>query len=421
MIKAIIIFFIAASAAFGQLSLSNCYELADSNYPLAKATALQQDVTAMQLELLDTKYLPEISFYGKAQYQSDVPTIAVDAPIPGLSFPEIPRDQYNVGLNINQVIWDGGIISSKKSQELVNSARERNSIDIQLFGLHRKIDELFFGIIYLREKRKSLNLLQATLEEKFKVVNSAVVNGVALSGDLDVLKVEILRIEQNRASMESQQLALIQSLSEIIGKEIAFDEDLFLPELDVSASGSLMLRPEYDRFKLGIENLDAYADLTDAKYMPKINAFANAGYARPGYDIFNPDFQAIYMVGIRANWNIWNWNASDKEIESIEVQKKILKVRRNTFTKNLKIAEKKYLNEITNLEKVLDSDLQIIRIRKGITEQASSKYSNGTITISDFVSKVNSESEANLNYEYNKIRLIKAKLNYLTLFGKEDY
>ncbi len=424
-IKVVAIFFISAWIAYGQVSLNDCYKLADDNYPLSKAAALQKEMAAMKLEVLDTKYLPGVSLYGKAQYQSDVPTVTINAPIPGISFPVIQKDQYNVGLNINQVIWDGGTISSMKQSELINSAKSQNEIEIQLFGLHRKIDDIFFGILYIREKIKSLDLLRATLEEKSKVVNSAVRNGVALSGDLDVLKVEILKLRQSMASLESQELALIQSLSEIIGKELENNADFDLPKLNISAFDSIfdsiLLRPEYDSFELGIKNLEAHKDLTNAKYMPKINAFANAGYARPGYNFFNPDFQTIYMIGVRANWNIWSWNASAKEIETIEMQKEILKVSENTFTKNLKIAEKQYLNEIANLEKVLDSDLQIIDIRKAIASQASSQYSNGVVNISDYVADVNSETEARLNHEYHKIQLVRAKLNYLTLFGKEDY
>lgn len=86
--------------ASAQLTLEECQRKAQDNYPL---------VTQYQLIRLSEEYslanaakgnLPQISLSGKASYQSDATTLPFE--VPGVSFRGMPKDQYQVMVEVRQ-------------------------------------------------------------------------------------------------------------------------------------------------------------------------------------------------------------------------------------------------------------------------------------------------------------------------------
>ncbi|HSL86217.1 MAG TPA: hypothetical protein VK861_04735, partial [Bacteroidales bacterium] len=75
--------------------------------------------------------------------------------------------------------------------------------------------------------------------------------------------------------------------------------------------------------------------------------------------------------------------------------------------------------EIRSLTSLLESDTDLIGLRKRITASAESKYENGTITATELLSEMNSERQALLNHEIHKISLALAKAEYMNISGKE--
>ena len=68
---------------------------------------------------------------------------------------------------------------------------------------------------------------------------------------------------------------------------------------------------------------------------------------------------------------------------------------------------------------MVESDSVLITLRKRITIAAESQYDNGTLTATDYMREMNSEKEARINYEIHKISLVKARVEYLNITGKD--
>lgn len=58
-----------------QLTLEECQQLAQENYPLLKRYNLIQQTTEYSLQNINRGYLPQLVFSGQATYQSDVATL----------------------------------------------------------------------------------------------------------------------------------------------------------------------------------------------------------------------------------------------------------------------------------------------------------------------------------------------------------
>ena len=154
--------------------------------------------------------------------------------------------------------------------------------------------------------------------------------------------------------------------------------------------------------------------------MPKAFGFATLGYGNPpGSDFFRDEFAPYYIVGAGVKWNIFDWNKSKNEKQMVTIQKSIIENRKNDLTDNLRRQLESKNAEIQSLKALIESDSELITLRKRITSSAESQYENGTITATDYLNEMNSERQALVNYEIHKINLALANVEYLNISGKE--
>ena len=129
-------------------------------------------------------------------------------------------------------------------------------------------------------------------------------------------------------------------------------------------------------------------------------------------------FRPWWLFGAKLTWNPWNWNQNKNEKQILSVQSDILRAQQETFDKNLRITSRKELGEIAKYAEMLPQDEGIIELRAKITRTAASQLDNGVITSSDYIARLNEETQARLSLEIHRVQLVRAKLNYLYTQGK---
>jgi outer membrane protein TolC len=406
--------------------LTECYNLSEKNYPMTKQFQAEQGISDRIIENYNSMYLPQMKLVGQAQYQSDVTKIdlKLNIQIPGFKMPVIPspsNDQYKIGLTVNQLIWDGGIISGSKEVELINNKINSQSINSQLYGLKQRINEAYFGILVIEENIKSLIILKQDLNTKLDRVNVSVANGVALQITADMLTAEILKIDQNLIKLKSKKSAAFSILSDLTGIKLNEDLELLQPVVGESPTDVMPeTRPEYKSFVLAGEQADKYISIAEARYMPKFSAFGQAMYGKPGLNLFDPDFQTFYIIGVQATWDFWSWGTKSREKEILEMKKDIINTTKSTFTLGLKMQSRQMSEDINNYEEIIQKDREIIELKKKIAETVSTQLDNGIITASEYIAEVNAEAIARLNLEIHKLELLQSKISFLTIAGETD-
>jgi outer membrane protein TolC len=185
------------------LKLAECYGLAIQNYPLSENIQLYGRIGELKRSNIESRYYPQISLFGQAQYQSDVTKIDIDLTLPGglkPAFPEMVKDQYKIGINLNQLIWDGGAAASEKSLEETKSLLDEKNTLVELYSLKEKVNSSFFNIMIIREREKSLETAKNDLENNIKIISSLVENGVLLESNLDILKAALITISRKKTN-----------------------------------------------------------------------------------------------------------------------------------------------------------------------------------------------------------------------------
>ncbi len=400
-----------------KVTLNDCYESAIKNYPTVKQIEYQKNISELKIENISSKYLPELNLFGQATYQSDVTKIVI--PFPGIVIPQQDKDQYKAGISVDQLIWDGGIVSNSKEVEAAQSSATQKSIEADLYNLKKIINDIYFNILIIRIKIGQLEITKSDLFEKLNTIKVRISNGVLLQSNADIIEAEILKIQQAQDELFTNAASLINSLNILTKNSYELSDDFELPVPSYAPyPDTSRFRKEYELFSLNKTSLDALQGLNNAKYYPKLSVFGQAMYGRPGFNMFNPDFQTFYIVGIKASWNLWNWNITSRDNEALKIQKDILNTQEELFAMNLSISLQTHINEIDKLERMIEKDKQIIELRKKIVAQTSSQLDNGIITATEYVAEVNAEAFAVQSLEIHKIELVKTKVNYLTILGK---
>jgi outer membrane protein TolC len=398
------------------LSLQQAYDLAQKNYPLIKQRELLKQTTGLTIDNLNKGYLPQFSLGGQATYQSEVTTI--DVPIPGFKFNPPSKDQYKILADLNQVIYDGGVIKQQKNIQQMNEEVNQQKIEVDLYTIKDRINQLFLGVIYFDEQLKQIELVKADLNDGIKKVQAQVNNGVALKSNLNLLQVQLLTTDQRGIELKASRKGLIDVLSLFINQPLPETVQLETPVVPSISYGDIQ-RPELKLFSYQDQLLNSQTKLIDAKNLPKANFFVQGGYGKPGLDFLKNQFDFFYTTGVRFNWNFGGLYTQKREKKIIDVNKKIVDIQKETFLLNTNTALKQQESEINKYQQLIAADQQIIELRTKVKQAANAQLENGVITTIDFLQDVNAEDQARQNLIIHQIQLLQSQINYMTLAGKQ--
>lgn len=414
--KILFLYWLFLSPQSDTLRLEECYQKAMEQFPLNRQIKIYDNILDLRLKNLNAKYLPEPTLNAQTTYQSDVTVFPLS--LPGVSIPQQHKDGYQVSLLANQLIYDFGVISKQKDVEKAQTVNDKKSVEVELYKLKTQVNEAYFSILLLQEKEKSLRLTDEDVRTKLSSIRSRVKNGTSLPSNADILEAELLKIAQASAETRANKKASIDVLSQLLNIPLDESLNLAIPHDVFSTPASALKRPEYAAFDLSRKRLGRSINLTSRHNLPKISAFLQLSYARPGVNAFDNTFQKYYIAGLRASWTFWNWNTDNRDKEILRQQQSLIGAQEEAFTKNISIAAQKNLSEIDKLQELIKLDHEIIVLRKKVTQQLSSQLDNGVVTSSEYLTELNAEHQAALTLESHKIQLIKAQTDYRITIGE---
>lgn len=404
-----------ADAQEPALTLQQCYRLALQNHPLSAQNRLLEQSSQIQQKIWDEDNLPQLNMNGQATYQSAVTALPVK--IPGISIPTISKDQYKVTLDANQVIYGGGTNQNQKIVEQSNLAINKQGTESDLYKIREQVNLVYFNILLTNYTLDILKISKEELEARLKNIESGVANGAVLPVNSTVLKAEIITVEQKSIEAASQKSAFIALMSVLTGSVIPDNATFTEPEILVDPDHYSDMRPEYKLFDLQQQKMDAMKNLAWTKRNPRVYAFGNLGYGRPGLNMFKEDADLFYIVGAKVTWNFWNWHQTNQELQILDLNKQIIENQKKAFDLNTRASIQQFLSDITKTSDLLKTDEAIIALRVEITANASSQLENGVITATEYLTDYNAEIQARLSKSLHRVQLMQAKAGYQATTG----
>lgn len=400
-------------SAFAQ-SLDECRRLAREHYPEIRLYDLITQTEQYNLSNAAKAWIPQITISGQATYQSAAPTypeaFSSMMQTNGIHMTGVQKDQYKVAVDVSQHIWDGG--KSKADRALAEAEAEelRRKTDVSLYDIQSRVDNIYFGILLLDERKAQTEALIALLESNLARMRTYYKNGVAMQADVDILEAELLTARQTLGQVESSRSSYRRMLEIFIGQALTS------PQLERPAMKELgsrtSARPELALFDAQTNKLEAQRKAIYASLMPRFSAFAQGYYGYPGLDMFksmtSSDGTLNALVGLRMSWNIGTFYTKKNNLEKLNIAQKQIAVGRDIFLFNTEMQTIQEDGKIDRLRKAIEEDNRIVELRQRVRKAAESQLVNGVIDTTDLLRKITDETTANLNRSTHEIELLQA-------------
>lgn len=402
-------------ASAEEYTLDGIQQLAHVNYPAIRQFELIDRIADFSLANASSAWAPQISLSGQATYQSDVvsfPESMTDVfSMLGVDISGLHKDQYKLALNIEQTLWDGGYTKSRKESVLAEKEVFSKSVEVELYALADKVNQLYFGILVLDEQLRLNDLASGILEDNRKIIRSYIDNGLAKPSDLAKVDAELIANSQQRTRICSSRKAYIQVLSVMTGRELSEEDTFVRPEPVLYSDSPQSNRPElklYDAMALSIE-----ADRTAVKsmLMPRFSLFAQGLYGYPGLNMFEDmmeyRWRPNFYVGVRFQWNISAFYTKRNTERRLDASVRQVELQRETFLYGKRIEQVRLNADIEQMRKILEDDDRLINIRTSIREASESQLRNGTLLISDLLRDINDEHRARIDKSIHELEYLK--------------
>lgn len=398
---------LGATLTSAQLTLDACQRQAQANYPQVRQYGLIEKSREYDLSNAGKGYLPQFSLSGKATYQSDITKLPVE--IPGIDVKTAPKDQYQVMLEVQQTIWDGGDIHARKRMMHAASDVEMGKQEVDMYALNDRINQLYFGILLLDEQLKQNQLLLDELARTHQQVSNYIANGIASQSDLDAVSVEQLNTKQRRIELETSRHAYLNMLSAFIGKGVSAETTLLKPVLEEEASSvesGMNNRPELRWLDAQGEQLRVQESTLNTRLMPRFGLFVQGTYGNPGLNILRDEFSTCYIAGVRMSWNFGSLYTLKNDRRRIDNTRQQIETSRDVFLFNTHLQATQQDASVVSMRRQMKDDDEIIRLRENIRRAAEAKVENGTLTVTDMLREITNESMAKQTKALHEIQLL---------------
>jgi outer membrane protein TolC len=397
--------------ALGQ-TLEECQQAAERNYPLIRQYGLIEKTTELTVANIQKGWLPQVSASAQATYQSDV--VAWPDEMRGmlgqmgLNFEGLKKDQYKIGLDVQQKVFDGGAIKSQKEIARKQGDVQTAQNEVNMYQVRKRVNEMYFGLLLIDEQIVLNKDLQELLMQNEKKLASMVKNGTAAESDFQNVKAERLNVAQQTISLQAQRHTLVRMLSTFCGIEV---KEAVKPKIVATMSQQTRQRPELKAIDAQLQLADAQEKALDAALMPKLGVFAQGYYGYPGYNMFEDMLSRKFswngMIGARLTWNIGALYTRKNDKAKIQLQRETAQTSRDVFLFNNNMEQIQQNENIERYRKLMADDEEIITLRSSIRKAAESKLSHGIIDVNDLVKEINNENAARVGQSMHEIQMLK--------------
>jgi outer membrane protein TolC len=293
---------------------------------------------------------------------------------------------------------------------------ELASLKKDLYQVNFSVSRAYFSIMFLQENLKIIDNVMGVIDKRIAVAEGAVQNGILLQHELDLLMAEKVKINRQRTEVVTQIESAFETLTLLTGRQIETGTCLTLPSWNIPDNNSLR-RPEIEMFNSGIEHYATAASLLQVKRQPKVAAFTQVGYGKPGLDFLSDEFHEWCMVGLQLKWDIYDWNNVKREKQQLNIQQDMTQLNRESFERIIQIELQQVYKDMQLYKTLVEQDEQLVVLRQSITKAVEAKLENGVATVTEYLIELSNETQARLEQKTHLILMHQSIVNYNIIAG----
>lgn len=402
-----------AAAAEKVLSIDSCYARAQVHFPLYRQVQALGQVGNLQQSMLASGKMPQFLIAGQASNQSAVTQLPIS--LPNVEVPIPDKTQYRAYAEVSQSITALHTIATQQDLIRIGTEIEQQKVQVELYKIRDRVNGLYFGILLADAQLRQNSILQADIKAGIDRATVSLAAGTVMPSDVDQLKVAQLKADQRSLELRTNRNAYVTMLAELTG--MALNEDVQLEMPGMVLAQTPITRPELKLFDLQRSYLRHQERSVKDRLLPGFGFFVQSGVGRPALNMLDNQTKPYYIGGVRLNWTFSGFYTAGKERRLLRLNGDIAELQREAFLSNTRIAMQQYSAEIKKLENLVQTDVEIIRLREGIVEQFKAQLDYGTASVTDYLTQVNAADQARQQYQLHAIQLVFAKFNFKNTIG----
>ncbi len=396
-------------------TLEECQQAAEKNYPVIKQYGLIAQTTELTVKNIQKGWLPQVTASAQTTYQSDVVSWPENMQRMyqqmGLDMKGLSKDQYKIGVDLQQIIYDGGAIGSQRSMARQEGKVQEAQTEANLYQVRKRVNEMYFSLLLLDEQIRLNDDVKALLLSSEKKLAAMVKGGTAATSDFDNVKAERLSVAQQNESLKSQRQMLQRMLSVFCGMEVSNPEKPAAVEASASASN----RPEIRLFDNQLKLAEVQEKALNTKLRPTLGLYAQGYYGYPGLNMFEDMISRKWslngIVGIKLSWNVGALYTHKNDKAKLKAQRELIENAREVFLFNNNMEQIQQTENVSRYRTMMQGDDEIIALRTNVRKAAESKLAHGIIDVNSLLREINNENAAKTQQAIHEIDMLKEMYN----------
>lgn len=400
-----------------RLTIDQCYQLAESNYPLTKQRDLIASTREYNISNIAKGVYPQLEVNGTATYQSDVTKISIP-PINGfnLNIPTVPKDQFKLYGEVSQTLTGFGINKQRRAISRTDADLQEQNLSTDLYQLKDRINQLYFGALLIDGQIEQNDLAAKDIQTGIAKVQAAIRNGTDFVSSVNKLKAELLKTEQHTVELKASREAYTDMLGLFINQTV--DSTTVLEKPEPPATADSINRPELKAYDLQAKQYAQNLRLTRLNLYPQLSAFFQGGLGQPNpVNFLSTSVSPYYLTGLRLTWTIGGAYTYKKDRLVAQNNQEMVKAQRGTFLFNTQQTMRQENADIRKYKKLIGTDDDIVRLRDSVSKTSAVQLENGVITANDYLLDVNAAAQARQDRVVHEIQLLMTQFNYKTTSG----
>jgi outer membrane protein TolC len=399
------------------LTLEQCYQLAEANYPLTRQRGLIRQTRDYDVSNIAKGVYPQLDVNGTGTYQSNVTSIEIP-PINGykINIPTVPKDQYKIYGEVSQTLTGFGINRQRREISSTDAAIQEANLNTDLYQLRDRINNLFFGALLYDDQIAQNELTAQDIRTGLNRVQAAIVNGTDFRSSADKLQAQLLKTEQRSVELRESKAAYTDMLALFINQIV--DTNTILIRPDPPTLVDSIRRPELQTYDLQVQSYTQQLRLNRLNLNPQVSAFFQGGYGKPNpVNFLSTQWSPYYLTGLRLTWSIGNTYTYKKDRLVNLNNQEMVKAQKSTFLFNTTQTMHQESSDIHKYRLLLQSDDEIVRLRESVSKASQAQLENGVINTNDYLQDINATAVARQDRVVHQMQLLMAQFNYKTTSG----
>jgi len=288
--------------------------------------------------------------------------------------------QYQAFLSLKQPLLGQSSLKVYSNRSEILEKQNNNSTFLTIHEIEQLVSYQYILCVKSKMQIKNEEQLRAQLNDQLNVMQKLVNSAVYKNTDLLLLQIEKQNLEISNKAFEDDYKGNLYDLNLLCGIKDSNNVDIQESDLQMNPeiSSQSMFLTSYKLDSLGIM---ADQSISELKYKPQLNLFANAGLNA----VYIPTFNRLgFSAGLTFSWNLYDGNQRKLEREKSNVTINTLQYEKNHFINQLEINKNKIKSQINSLnERTVLIENQLKQYEK-LYEAYQNELKQGLISVMDF-------------------------------------